>query len=108
MVELKSEFTKHNDTYNNFVTNKAEHDSNNNAKRVNIVSNSSDNSLIIDDYTTPNITYFGYAEVGSNTNEAVWKIKIIDETGNYPIWKYAEGNTNFDNIFDNRVGLSYS
>jgi hypothetical protein len=61
----------------------------------------------LDDTSTPNITYVGEAAIGSATGNAVWRIKRIDETtGVIILW--ADGNSNFDNIWDNRVGLSYS
>ena len=78
----------------------------NEAGAVKTISNAQ--ALIIDDYTTTNITYFGYAQPGSNTGSANWSIKVIDETGNYPIFKYADGNSDYDNIWDNRVGLTYT
>lgn len=43
-------------------------------------------------------TYIGYAAAGSTTSSAVWMIVRIDASGNQ---LHADGNTNFDNIFDN-------
>ena len=53
------------------------------------------------------ITYYGYAKPGSSTNDPVWKIKRLDETGDLKVL-WADGDTNFDNVWDNRAGLSYS
>jgi len=54
------------------------------------------------------ITYIGEAAIGSNTASAVWRIKKLDESGNPElIIKWADGNSNFDNIWDNRTSLTY-
>jgi hypothetical protein len=55
-----------------------------------------------------NITYVGEAEPGSVTSGAVWRIKEIVEDGNDISVQWADGNGNFDNIFDNRESLSYT
>lgn len=85
---------------------------------INDVYNKTNNSIrttgsspyasMIDDYTTTNVTYFGYAAAGSLTSSAVWRMKIFDETGDYLIIKWADGNSDFDNEWDNRASLSYS
>jgi len=54
-----------------------------------------------------NIEYVGRANIGSATSDAVWQImKVNDNTGTVVTW--ADGNENFDNVFDNREALSYS
>lgn len=51
-------------------------------------------------------TYVGYANPGSATSAAVWKvIRITDATG---VTEFADGNCNFDNVYDDRATLSYS
>ena len=72
------------------------------------VTEGGDQSMIIDDDSATSTTYFCYAETGSSTAAAVWKIKIIDESGGYPVIQYADGDDNFDNIADNRTSLTYS
>jgi hypothetical protein len=52
-------------------------------------------------------TYVGEAELGSATSSAVWRIKKIVCDDGLTV-TYADGNDNFDNIFDNRASLSYS
>lgn len=54
--------------------------------------------------------YVGWAEPGSATSDAVWRIKTIeyDASGLVVAIKWADGNTKFDNIWDGRAGLSYS
>ena len=55
------------------------------------------------------ITYVGEALPGSITSAASWRIKKIDETASPDTTiTWADGDENFDNIWDNRAGLSYS
>lgn len=64
-------------------------------------------ALRVDDVSP--ITYVGEAATGSATSSAVWRIKKIDETSSPDvIVTWADGNGNFDNIWDNRLSLSYS
>lgn len=53
------------------------------------------------------IEYIGNAAIGSLTSQAVWKIKKVNYTTG-TIITYANGDENFDNIFDNRESLPYS
>lgn len=64
-------------------------------------------ALRLDDTSTPNITYVGEANVGSLDSSAVWRIKQIDETTGLVI-KWADGNANFDNNWNNRTSLTYT
>lgn len=62
---------------------------------------------------TPNVTYRGEAAAGSATSAAVWRIQEITTTtdggGNDDIAiLWADGDTNFDNIWNNRLLLTYS
>ena len=65
--------------------------------------------LLLDEVGT--LTYVGEAAPGSATSAAVWRIFRLDETGSGDeelIKKFASGSTNFDQIWDNRLALSYS
>lgn len=64
-------------------------------------------AVIADDVTTGGVVYVGYADPGTATSAASWRIKKID-TSNYPITTWADGNSNFDNVYDNRASLTYS
>lgn len=56
-----------------------------------------------------NTAYYGEATVGSFNNSPVWKIKKLTISGNTVVSiQYADGNTNYDNTWDNRYSLSYS
>ncbi len=64
-------------------------------------------------YDDPNdngaTVYIGQAYAGTATSTAAWRIKRLTDTGTGFIEvNYADGNTNFDNIWDNRASLSYS
>ena len=56
---------------------------------------------IDDDGTT---MYVGYALPGSSDASAVWRILKSVSTS----VKWADGNTNFDNIWNNHTSLTYS
>jgi hypothetical protein len=57
----------------------------------------------IDEVTT--YTYLGYAIPGTSEASAAWRVKrITNATGNI-LW--ADGNSNFDNIWANRVASTY-
>jgi len=65
-----------------------------------------DQAQRVDDTTTANTVYIGYAELGSLDSAAVWKIKKIDTTtGADTTW--ADGNDAYDNIWDDRTTLVY-
>jgi hypothetical protein len=51
--------------------------------------------------------YLGKAFTGTATSEAKWQIKKIDESAGTVI-TWADGNSDFDNVWDNRQSLSYS
>lgn len=51
-------------------------------------------------------TYIGNATPGVLTSAAAWRIKRLTNADNTIL--YADGNANFDNIYDNRAALVYS
>lgn len=60
------------------------------------------------DQSNPLEIYIGDALPGSATSAAVWRIKRVVTSGLARAVEFADGNTNFDNVWDNRVSLSYS
>jgi hypothetical protein len=64
-------------------------------------------STRLDETSTANVTYVGKAPVGTSESDAAWKIFKIDETGAVMKITYADSNSNYDNIWANRVGLTY-
>ena len=61
----------------------------------------------IDDTTTANTTYIGKAPIGSATSSAVWQISKLD-TSSGLIKTWADGDASFNNVWDDRVSISYS
>lgn len=59
------------------------------------------------DEASATITYVGQSVAGSATSSAVWRIKRLDSTSGLVVL-YADGDTNFNNVWDNRASLSYS
>lgn len=53
-------------------------------------------------------TYYGSALSGSATSAALWQIQASSVSGNVTTFTWADGDDNFDNIWDNRTSLSYS
>lgn len=60
------------------------------------------------DEVNKNLSYFGFAVIGSSAGDAVWKIQRLQTTGNVTLLQFADGNDSFDNIWNNRASLSYS
>lgn len=54
------------------------------------------------------ITYIGWATPGTATSAASWKIMRMTDSGLDCYTEFADGDSNYDNIWDNRTGLSYS
>ncbi len=54
------------------------------------------------------ITYVGEASPSSAESAVVWRIKRLTETGPDIDILWADGNASFDNVWDDRVVLSYS
>lgn len=56
------------------------------------------------DFISDNLLYKGEAEVGSLSSNPVWRIRriILDDTGDM-IEAWADGNSNFDNIWDKQL-----
>ncbi|TET75149.1 MAG: hypothetical protein E3J56_00985 [Candidatus Aminicenantes bacterium] len=61
-------------------------------------------------YTTQGLPeYIGIAFPGAATSAAVWQIRKLVYTGtNCTSVLWADGNNNFDGIWDNHASLSYS
>ena len=55
-----------------------------------------------------NYTYVGEASPGTDISSALWRIKRVEEDGDDTHILWADGNSDFDNIWDNYASLSYS
>lgn len=61
------------------------------------------------DADPPTIAYLGVAQPGASTAAAVWRIqKLTFNAGGDVVITWADGNGNFDNIWNNRASLTYS
>ena len=60
----------------------------------------------LDDTADP-VLYIGKAPIASATSSAVWQISKLD-TSSGLIKTWADGDSDFNNIWDNRASLSYS
>jgi hypothetical protein len=100
--------------YGNFVA-KEEHDPVFRVKRVSNFISDPDGSLTREVTTTlavrideqAPVTYIGEATVGSATSGAVWRIRKIDASSGTVI-TWADGDTDFNNVWDDRASLTYN
>ena len=60
------------------------------------------------DEASATVTYVGKAATSALTSNAVWQIMKIEVSGSITTIKYADGNFEFDNIWDNRASLTYT
>lgn len=60
------------------------------------------------DEASATITYIGKADPGSAEGAAVWQIKRVEIIGTETEITWADGNVEFDNVWDNRASLSFS
>lgn len=54
------------------------------------------------------VTYIGEADPGEAASAATWRIKRLTETGPDIVIAWADGDANFNNVWNDRLGLSYS
>lgn len=50
--------------------------------------------------------YLGYAEIGSDESDNVWRISRFT-LANVSGMQWADGDANYDNVWDNRASLTY-
>lgn len=61
------------------------------------------------DAVTDLLLYIGKAPIGTLTNEAKWQVRKLTLTSlGGVLMQWADGNGDFDNVWDNRASLSYS
>jgi len=78
---------------------------------VNTGSNKSRDRVEVDDLGNGTM-YIGKAQLstGSNpsTSSSVWQIKKLVQTGADTSVTFADGNANYDNVWDDRLSLSFA
>lgn len=60
------------------------------------------------DEVNANLTYIGFAKLGTATSDGFWQIFRIQKIGSQTLIQYADGNTRYDNVWDNRASLTYT
>lgn len=60
------------------------------------------------DYISDALSYAGKAVPGSLTSDSVWQVQKIVSTNDDVEVTWADGNGNFDNVWDDRLSLIYS
>lgn len=65
------------------------------------------NKVLVDTTTTGSY-YIGEAVPNSATSSALWRVFKVEVSATSTTVQFADGNDNFDKIWDNRASLSYS
>ena len=62
------------------------------------------------DFVEDTHLYKGWADPGTATSSSTWRIQLLTFVGSEGdvVVTWDEGNSNFDNVWDNRVSLNYS
>ena len=60
------------------------------------------------DESNPNLIYKGFASPAANGQDAVWAIQRVSIANEICSYQWADGNKNFDNVWNNRAALLYS
>jgi hypothetical protein len=63
---------------------------------------------LIYDEVDATTTYLGFAPPGAATNQDVWMIQRLTFNGPDITVEFADGNAEFDNVWNNRASLNYS
>lgn len=64
------------------------------------------NQVIFDDYSNT-VTYVGESIQGTATSSALWRIRKVEIYNTITSIKFADSNDLFDNVWDNRLILTY-
>lgn len=65
-------------------------------------------AAIIIDEPSATETYIGKAALGSALGDAVWQIQYIEVLGAITRITWADGDSEFDNVWNNRASLTYT
>lgn len=75
---------------------------------VEVTDGSSSDYVVKIDEVSASVTYIGRAAIGSAEAAAVWQIQKLDKVTTVLTIGWADGDTLFNNIWNNRASLSYS
>ena len=73
-----------------------------------ILENSAPSYIDKIDVNVSGVTYYGTALTGTATSAAGWQIQSSSVSGVITTFLWADGDSNHDNVWDNRASLSYS
>jgi hypothetical protein len=73
-----------------------------------ILKEGNDNYKIIIDGADTATIYIGKAVVGTETSDDHWQIRKITTVGTVKTIAWANGDDEFDQVWDNRASLNYS
>lgn len=59
------------------------------------------------DESVPYVVYKGFAMPGTEPNSAAWAIQKISRKQDIIVYEWADGNNQFNHIWDNRYALTY-
>ncbi len=71
------------------------------------VSSAVPQATIIDEASST-VTYIGKAAIGAATGSASWQIQRLTTSGGTITIAWADGDADYDNVWNNRASLSYS
>ena len=54
------------------------------------------------------VSYVGRAKPGTATSDPKWQIRRVTITAPDSVVEWADGNNDYDNVWDDRLALSYS
>lgn len=60
------------------------------------------------DEVSSSVLYIGTAKIGTATSSALWQVQKVTVVGTVTGIFWADGNSNYDNVWDNRASLTYS
>jgi hypothetical protein len=60
------------------------------------------------DEVSASLIYIGEATTGASDSSPLWRIRRLQLSGTVTSIQYADGDTQFDNVWSNRASLSYS
>ena len=63
-------------------------------------------SVIVDAYSTSE-TFVGKSLPGAQKSDNVWQVFKVYTSGTVTQVLFADGNKNYDNVWDNRLSLTY-
>jgi len=68
-----------------------------------------DHNQIFIDYASATINYYGYSSPNVKGSDKLWRIRreTLDSQGRTIKIEFADGNQNFNNVWNDRASLNY-